>query len=209
MKIAVLAANGRSGRAFVKYALEKGHSIRSGVRGASRLPEHPNLVTIECDATNPKQLRTLFSGQEAVVSLIGHTKHSAPNVQTLATEATIQVMQELGLQRIVSLTGTGVRFPKDQIPLIDRFLNLAVGVIDPNRVKDGSDHVALLQKSNLEWTVLRVLKLENVPSSQFSLTEHGPTKLVVNREDVAAAILSILTEQRFIRRAPIMSNTPL
>ena len=37
MKIAVIAANGRAGKAFVETALAAGHSVRAGVFGKSYL----------------------------------------------------------------------------------------------------------------------------------------------------------------------------
>ncbi len=98
-----------------------------------------------------------------------------------------------------------MRFAGDKITLIDRFLNTAVGVIDPNRVNDGREHVEVLKHSDLDWTVVRVLKLQNVSPKPISLTEHGPTKIYVSREDVAAAVLEVLENHSFIQLAPIIS----
>ena len=114
--------------------------------------------------------------------------------------------QQEGLKRIVSLTGTGVRFPQDKISLIDRILNLSIALIDPKRIKDGRDHVLFLQQSNLEWTVIRVLKLQNTSPKPFSLTPYGPTKWWVSREDVAKASLQVLSDHSFIKQAPIISK---
>ena len=206
MKIAVIAANGRAGQAFVEAALAAGHSVQAGVLGKSYLKPHPNLKMMTRDATNEADLKHLLNGQEAVVSFIGHIKGSAANVQSQAIKKIVKVMQELGLRRLVSLTGTGVRFPGDKITLIDRLLNLAVTIIDPARVKDGRDHVAVLQQSPLEWTVIRVLKLQNVPPKPFALREHGPTKWYVGREEVAQAVLQVLEQHSFIKQAPIISK---
>lgn len=206
MKIAVIAANGRSGQAFVEAALNAGHTIRAGVRGKSQLKPHSNLTVVECDATNEAQLKNLLAGQEAVASFIGHVKGSEPNVQTIAIQKVVDVMKELGVKRLVSLTGTGVRFPGDKISLIDRFLNLSISVIDPARVKDGKNHVEVLKNSALDWTVIRVLKLQNVPPKPFSLREHGPTKWYVGRQEVAQAVLQVLEQRSFIKQAPIISK---
>jgi putative NADH-flavin reductase len=206
MRIAVIAANGRTGRAFLKKALAAGHEVRGGVLGNGHVPPHPLLTLIHCDATQPDDLRKLFTDQEAVVSLIGHVKGSPPDVQTSAIQKVISVMDEAGLKRVVSLTGTGVRFPGDHITPWDRFLNLGVSIKDPARVKDGREHVAALQASDLDWTVIRVLKLQNVPPKPFRLTESGPTKPYVGREEVAEAILEVLENESFIKKAPIISR---
>ncbi|MBN9397597.1 NAD(P)H-binding protein [Candidatus Saccharibacteria bacterium] len=206
MNIAVIAANGRSGKAFVAEALAAGHSVKAGVHGSSDLQPHEQLAVVPCDATKEEDLRMLLEGQDAAVSFIGHVKGSPANVQTDAMNVLVRVMETLGIKRVVSLTGTGVRFPGDKISLVDRFLNFGVSVVDPARVNDGRDHVEVLKQSNLDWTVLRVLKLENITPMPFTLREHGPTKWVVSRQDVAKAVLQVLEEASFIRQAPILSR---
>ena len=205
MRIAVVAANGRLGKAFVEAALKAGHSVRGGVRGVNTLKAHPNLEIVPCDATNADELRVLLAGQEVVVSAIGHVKGSAPDVQTVATQVIVDVMTELGIKRYVDVTGTGVRFAGDKITLIDRFLNLGVGIMDPSRVKDGIDHQEVLKASDLDWTTIRVLKLQNVPAKPFSLKLHGPTKAYVGREEVASAMLQVIENYSFIQEAPILN----
>ena len=206
MKIAVIAANGRSGQAFVKAALAAGHSIRAGVHHASTLSAQPNLTIMPCDATNKDEVISLITNQDAVVSFIGHVKDSAPDVQTVAMQTIISAMQATGVTRIVSLTGTGVRYPGDHIPLIDRILNACISVLDPARVTDGRNHVKVLEESGMNWTVLRVLKLRNVTPHPFSLQLHGPTKWYVSREEVAQAALHVLEDGSYIGQAPILSK---
>lgn len=204
MNIAVIAANGRTGRAFVKAALTAGHIVRAGSLTTGNFPEHPNLTEIQCDATNEASVRALIAHQDAVASFIGHVKGSAPDVQTEATKTLVNSMRLEGVKRIISLTGTGVRFTGDKIPLIDRFLNMAVSIVDPHRVTDGRNHVEVLKQSTLDWTVIRVLKLQNVAAKPFSLREYGPTKLYVSRDEVAAAALKVIEDNSFIRQAPII-----
>lgn len=206
MKIAVIAANGRSGKIFVEQALKAGHTVRAGVYHTNNLPSHDRLQVVSCDATKPDDLTKLLTGQDAVASLIGHVKGSPPRVQTDAMRTLLEVMRELNLKRLVSLTGTGVRFPGDKITLVDRVLNLGVRLVDPDRIKDGHEYVKILQASDLDWTLIRVLKLQNTAPRPFSLRAHGPTKWYVSREDVAKAILEVLGENSFIRQAPIISK---
>lgn len=203
--IAVIAANGRSGQAFTRRALEAGLTIQAGVRGAHSLPTHERMTVVDCDATNEAQVRTLLEGADAVVSFIGHGKGSPAWVQTDATRVVTKVMQELGLRRIVSLTGTGVRVPGDHIPLADHLSTLGVRVFDPARMNDGIEHYEVLKASGLDWTVLRVMKLQNVQPRGYTLKLHGPTKWYVSRIDVANAALEVLQDDTFIQQAPILS----
>lgn len=205
MNIAVIAANGRLGQKFVEEALAKGHSVRAGVRGDNHLVPHEKLTVVPCDATNSDEVANLLAGQDIVVSCIGHVKGSAADVQTSATKVIVQVMNNLGLKRFVTVTGTGVRFPGDKISLVDRVLNVAVSAIDPDRVNDGLEHTKVLQASGLDWTLIRVLKLQNVSSSPFLLTLNGPTKWYVGRKEVAKAMLEVIEHSTFVKQAPIIS----
>lgn len=206
MNIAVIAANGRSGAAFVRAALEAGHTIKAGVHKGHAFAAHPALTVLECDATSSEDVARLIKDQDAVVSFIGHVKGSPAHVQTDAMRVLSAQMKLQGIKRLVSLTGTGVRFAGDKITLIDRILNLSIGIIDPARIQDGKDHVEVLKGSELNWTVIRVLKLQNIPAKAFSLKAHGPTKVVVGREEVALAVLRVLNETSFIKEAPIISR---
>ena len=206
MKIAVIGANGRSGRIFIESALSRGHTINAGVHIKNKLLENEKVKIFKCDATNKQELRELLKGQEVVVSLIGHVKGSSATMQSDAIKAIIEVMDELKIKRLVSLTGTGVRVPGDKITFIDRILNWGVLLVDPKRIRDGIEHVRIIEKSDLDWTVVRVLKLQNIKPMRFDLLEHGPTKLLVSREDVARAILEVIEDNSFIRKYPILSK---
>ena len=209
MKIAVIAADGRTGRLVVQAALQGGYEVYAGVRGVHQLTESSMLHVINCDATNREDVERLISRADAVVSMIGHVPHSPPDVQTRAMKTIIGAMHAKGIVRLVSLTGTGVRLNGDKITLADRVLNLGISVIDPARVRDGRDHAKLLQDSDLEWTLLRVLKLQETSPRGYRLTPHGPTRLYVSRQDVAAAVLEVLSRHSFVRQAPILSAPTL
>jgi putative NADH-flavin reductase len=206
MNIAVLAANGRTGSEFVRVALAHGHTVRAGVHGKHRFKPHERLTIVDCDATNPDEVINLLTTCEAVASFIGHVRGSAPDVQSKAIDTLIAAMQQLEITRVVSLTGTGVRQPGDNITLLDRVLNLSISIIDPARVKDGIHHAEILKDSKLEWTIIRVLKLQKVPKRPYQLLKNGPTKPYVGRREVAEAALEVLENHTFVREMPIIAN---
>lgn len=207
MKIAVIAANGRTGRVFVEAALAAGHQVQAGVHRTHTLVPHQNLAIVTCDATKQTDLAALFKGQEAIISFVGHDKHSPPHLQTTVIQTALPVMHELGITRIVSLTGTGVRIPGDNIPPIDRLLNLGISRIDPARIQDGKDHVRALEASDVDWTVIRVLKLLDRRQAQpFQLLLHGPTRWFTSRRTVANAVLQVLEQHSFVQQAPIIGK---
>lgn len=207
LTVAVIAANGRSGMAFVRKALEAGYKVRAGIHGVSTLPTHEHMQIVQCDATSESDIRTLLQGADVVVSLMGHGKNSPARVQTNAMKVVANVMDELGIHRIISLTGTGVRLPGDTPNLIDILANVAIKFIDKQRIADGIAHAEFLRSTDLDWTIIRVLKLCNstrVTDIRFSL--HGPAQLLSSREHVADAIIKIISENSYIRQAPILAG---
>lgn len=206
--IAVIGANGKSGQVFVKAALAAGYAIRAGIHSSNTLPTHKNLTCITINATKQSDMEQLLAGADVVVSVVGHGRTSPDHLQSNTIRATIGAMKKHNLRRIISLTGSGVRFPGDTPSLIDRTLNgLLLHIVMPNVIKDGIEHSKLLQASALDWTIIRGLVLTTGKAQSFSLSEHGPAKLLCPRADVAKAILQVITDDGTIRKALIISNS--
>ncbi|HUA12995.1 MAG TPA: NAD(P)H-binding protein [Candidatus Sulfotelmatobacter sp.] len=205
MKIALIGANGQSGQAFVVAALESGHSIVAGVHTTNPFKSQPGLRVVKIDATNHSDIEKLITGSDAVVSFIGHAPHSPKTLQTDSIKNVIKAMKKHKVKRLVSLTGTGVRFPGDTPSLADKALNAGVKTIEYIRVKDGINHAAAIKRSGLDWTIIRVLKLQNTKPKPYALTEHGPAKLITSRSEVAEATLEVLKDKKYIKKAPIIS----
>lgn len=209
-KVAVIAANGRTGVECVAALLQAGIRVRAGVHGSHAFMPDENLAIVQCDATNRHEVAELIAGCDAVVSTIGHGRNSPARLQTTAMQNCIDAMQSAGMTRLISITGTGVRMPGDQPSLIDRVANLAIRLIDPARIADGIAHAALLQSSSVDWTIVRVLKLTNgahIGGVQFSL--HGPAEWLTPRQRVAAAVVQLIQNGEYLRQAPIITGGSL
>lgn len=204
MKLAVIGANGKTGRVFVKAALEAGHQVTAAVHRHNSLSSHPNLVIKTVDATKPADMKKLVSGQDAVISLIGHGLKTPPNVQTDAIRAIAKAMTKN--QKLISLTGTGVRRPGDHITIFDRLLNEPLALVMKSMVQDGRNHLTVLEQSQVDWTVLRALKLTNRQLHNFHLLLNGPARLFVSRATVSQAILEVLNDGSYSRQAPIIGK---
>lgn len=206
MKIAVIAASGRSGQVFVSAALDAGHTVIAGVHRSNPFAPHERLTSVSVDATNPLQVDGLIRGADAVVSLIGHIRGSAPRVQSEAITVVLDSMSRHGVTRIVSLTGTGVRQSGDCHNFIDWLANKAIAIVDPQRIQDGIEHARLLQQSGTDWTIMRVLKLSNGKAGAWSLRPSGPAKLLTPRQEVAQAILVTLESNTYLRASPVIAD---
>ncbi|HCR55589.1 TPA: hypothetical protein DIV49_01320 [Candidatus Saccharibacteria bacterium] len=204
MNIAIIGANGRTGNRVVEEALARGHHVRAGVHGVDNLTQAPELEVVQCDATSKNDVTTLISGCDAVISVIGHVKNSGPSMQTTAISVVIESMHQAGIRRLVSLTGTGVRWQGDKPSLLDIVLNKAVLLVDPARIRDGIAHATVIENSDLDWTIVRVLKLTNGKKRQAQPSDYGPASLFVSRATVAGAIVDVLEQGSYIRKLPVL-----
>lgn len=206
MKIAVLGANGATGKIFVEKALAAGHEVQAGVHSGG-LPEQDNLRVMQIDGMNYEQVQQLLEGCDAVVSLVGHGKHTPGFMQTATITNVLNAMDKLGIKRLVSLTGTGARMPGDKPSMTDRLLNAVIARVDPGRIHDGKAHLAVLCESKIDWTVLRVLKLRGGNyTGTVHLSKTGPAELLTSRSKVAQAVLQVLNDTSYKQSAPIIQR---
>ncbi len=205
MKIAVIGANGKTGRVLVNEAVQRGHSVRAGVFRANTFKTSDYIDVVQCDAMKLEDVGKLIHGCDAVVSLIGHIPNSPAFVQTTAISNVLSAMKAQGTTRIVSLTGTGVRMPNDSPSLIDHVLNAGIKIIDGDRIRDGIAHADVLRESDTDWTIIRVLKLTDLPMHAYTLTSGGPGRILVSRVAVADAIIEVLTKHSHTKEAPVIS----
>ncbi|MCE0538530.1 NAD(P)H-binding protein [Kineosporia rhizophila] len=85
MRIAVLAANGRTGRELVAQAGARGHQVVA----VSRRPDPEDPASVGADATDPIALEKALQGVDVVVSAVGLVAGSPPDLLTKVATALI------------------------------------------------------------------------------------------------------------------------
>lgn len=209
MKICIFGADGRTGVEVVRYAKERGFDVVAFVYNPQADKYLPKDINIKKgDVMNYDAVIDAVRGSDAVISALGHIKNSDPLMQTKGITNIIKAMQETDIKRIISLTGTGVRLPNDKPSLIDQILNFIIKKIDPDRINDGIEHALALQKSDLDWTVVRVLKLtENQKQvANYKLTEGGPAELKTSRKKIGMILVDLIQDHKYIKKMPVVSD---
>lgn len=204
IRILVLGASGRIGRLVVDYALSKGYEV-TGFYRASEEPG-PLVTTVIGDANNPNDVEGAIKNCDVVISCLGHVKGGPADMQTRATKLVVESMQKHNVKRFISLTGTGARFTGDTPSMIDRILNFGVRTVDPDRMNDGQAHLDYLASTDIDWTVVRILKYASIkPSKNLRLTAGGPARLLTSRQQIAETLVSQVESNDWIKRTPILS----
>jgi putative NADH-flavin reductase len=180
------------------------------VRAKSRVQlEHPNLILIEGDVTDPDLIASTMEGQDAVINCLGKNKGSANDLISSLTEKIIGAMETKNVDRLIALSNVGAGdsyhtqpwlFRRILLPTILKWLHLLIE--DKNRME------AIIRRSNLNWTVLRFPKISDKPSrKRVLISEDGKgLSFSISLEDCANFIVDQLQDKSLWYKMPSISN---
>jgi uncharacterized protein YbjT (DUF2867 family) len=192
--LTVFGANGGSGRALLRQALDAGHQVTAITRHPEQIPHREDgLTVLRGDATDAADVRTAVEGADAVLSTLGVPYSRDPiSLYSASARQIVDAMRQVGARRLIVVTSSavdpevrpnGVLGPLVIGPLIHRLGRTMYA--DMRRME------AIVQDSGLDWTILR-------PPALFDKQAPGPTELSVEptagqfaaRQDLAAAMLT-------------------
>ncbi len=208
MIIALFGGTGRSGQEFIPRALAAGHTLRILARTPAKLALDSKEVTlIEGDILKQEDVRKTIAGADVVISLIGQTKNGSKTVQTDGTRNLISAMQEAGVKRIVSMSGGGLPYEKDEPKFIDKLFRGVMGVFFKSVIADAVGHADLLQVSPLTWTIVRAPRLvDEEDKGTYQVGYVGTTGgSKISRGDIADFILKVVEEDSYQQDMPFVS----
>lgn len=204
----VFGASGRTGRHLVRQALEAGHAVTAFVRDPARLGlDHARLRIVSGDVSDAVRIEEAVAGSEAVLSALGHTKTSANDIQTVGTKNIVAAMHRHGVRRVVSLTGAGVRDPKDQPKFFDKAIVFLLKRLQGDVLRDAVGHASVIKESGLEWVIARGPMLNDGPhTGEYRVGYVGKNSgSKASRADVADFMLKQLTSDEYLGQAPMVS----
>jgi putative NADH-flavin reductase len=207
MKLAIFGATGKTGRVLVAQALARGYHVTALVRHPATVAErHPYLTMLQGDGMDPEAIERTIHGAEAVLSVIGHGKASPPNLQAVATGHMVTAMKKQGIERLVTLTGAGVRVPQDQPQWMDRLMGFLLNTFSKAAADDARAHYRVLRASGLAWTMVRGPRLTQKPGPTAYRTgligkESG---LQASRANIADFMLKVIENGTHIHEAPVV-----
>ena len=155
-KVLVLGANGQLARNTTAVFLQRPDvELTLYLRRAARLKNpNPSRVTIvEGDVLDPKTLTSATKGQDVVyANLAGDMKRQAEHI--------VEAMHSTGVKRLVFISSMGIY---GEVPG-ERYRS----VLDPYR-----DSAAVIEASDLDYTVLRPGWFTNDAEVRYEVTQKG------------------------------------
>lgn len=192
----------------MRQALEGGHEVTAFVRDPARLGmDHPRLRIVSGDVMDAARVEEAVAGSEAVLSALGHTKASTKDIQTAGTENIVAAMKKHGVRRILSLTGAGVRDPKDQPKLSDKIIVFLLERLQGDVLRDAVVHAEVIKESGLDWIIVRGPMLTDGPhTGAYRVGYVGKNSgSKASRADVADFMLAQLSSNEYLGQAPMVS----
>ena len=156
MKLIVFGANGGTGEQVVDQALQAGHQVTAVVRRPAAFTlQHPRLTVFQGDVLQPVDFGSAFQGADAIISCLGTHKWEPTTVYSQGITTIIQAMNAAGVTRLVCLSSVGIEVPPRSSWLIKLVTKYILQRLLKHLYKDMLRMEALLQKSSLNWTIIR------------------------------------------------------
>jgi putative NADH-flavin reductase len=211
MKIAVIGANGRTGRIVVKDALARGHQVIAVARSEEGLEsDDHNLTNARADVHDLDTLTRTLDGANAVISALGvGTSRAQTDVYSTGVRNTLGAMKSNGAIKLAVISavpaGPWAGLPALQrriaLPLLQRIFGATYN--DMRRME------AILQETtDVDWISLRPPRLANKrPKGAYRIDTRPLAKArAITYGDLAGALLDSLTRKDLYRHPAYVAN---
>jgi putative NADH-flavin reductase len=196
MRLFVLGATGRTGREIIDLARTRGHEITAFVRSPQKLGPASSLKIIRGDPLCSDMIAAALSGHDAVLSAIGPHPREAFRPSRLLTDcgrATVEAMAASGVARL-AIVSAAVLFPEKG--LFFAFFRWLLR----HHARDLCSMEAIVQASDLAWTIARPPRLTKSPDAGFRALRGAlpPGSRAMSHRAVAAFMLDAVERRSHI-----------
>jgi putative NADH-flavin reductase len=202
--VSVLGGTGRVGREVCRAAHANGHIVIGLGRDAAARVTVPGVQMLDGEATDAATVDRAVAPADCVVSVLGHVKGSPRDLLVQAMRHTIAAMERHNVRRIVMLT----RASSPPAAATTRLGPLLQRVLPRTIAQDHAEAVALLQDSDLDWTVVRARRLVADLPGTGRLEADGEAPGTAVAYPVAASfLLECAVSNRYLHATPLLTQS--
>ena len=206
MKVLVIGAGGKTGRAVVEQALAAGHEVTAFVHSAEGY-DVPTVRVVTGDAADEAAMDNAVRGQDAVLDTIGgKTPYKDTTLESSVAATIIASMQRNGVRRLVVTSMLGVGDSKANAPIYARLL---VSTFLRGADKDKAAMEAAVESSNLDWVILRPAILTDGDATgnvQVYGIDTDEKAHKITRADLASFMIARLTGSEYLHQTVTIAN---
>jgi len=214
VKVLVFGASGATGRHIVAQAHERGHEVVAFTRGEFATEDFPpHDRSVFGDATSPSDVDAAIAYRpDVIISALGARSLKKTYLLETAVTIILAAMRQNGISRLIKLGAAGTfGLPKmSRLSIPER---LTFELLRRTLLRHSfDDHAAadrLIQRSQLDWTIVQPPELSNGPPRGYCVALNGISRGgSIARADVATAILDIMEAGSFVRQSPFVFRPP-
>lgn len=201
MRLTIFGSTGGTGRQLVTQALAAGHRVVAVARRPEALAaEHDRLEVVRADVLDAASLDKTVAGADAVVSALGiGYSRKATEVYSTGTANVIAAMRHASVRRLLCVSTIGLVIPPDG-PVLQRLVfRYVLHNILKKPYTDMFRMEHAVQRSELNWTIVRAARLTNGRHTGRYRTAVNATlrgSWSISRADLADYLLAHLGEGR-------------
>jgi putative NADH-flavin reductase len=209
--VALLGATGMAGGYILREALLRGYDVRALARTPAKLDAYKDRISIfPGDARDLSAIQELLKDSDVVISALGPVKsdgHAARNICTVATGHIIQSMQQQNIKRYIVVSGAAVTLPGDDRNLKGWLIQTMAQIALSGAVRDKEDEYQLLEKSPVQWTLVRCPLIDAEPYQRNAVaTLDTPVSFHVRAGELARFVVEQIVAREYIRKGPFLGS---
>lgn len=210
MNILIIGGTGKTGKELIKQGIEDKHNLTVLARNPAKLKfTFPDLRIIEGNVLDKETVMQAVSGQDAVLSALGHKRFIVySRILSRGTKNIVDAMEANQVKRFICITTLGIGDSRFKMGLY--YTLFVIPFILFFYFLDKEKQEIIIKKSNLDWTIVRPCQLTD--GKLTGKYKHGEntgnyiiTKLI-SRANVAHFMLQQLTDKSYLRKTPGITN---
>lgn len=206
-KIAVLGGGGRTGKYLVNQLINKGFQPKVLLRHPEQfLIQSQQIEIVKGDATYSESVRQLVESCDAIISVVGQ-RPGEPLVTSRATQNLLEAMNEFSIKRLILLAGLNLDTPSDQKGQETLMATEWMKANYPEIHADRQKSYSLLEKSPLDWTLVRVPFIEfQETAGELAVNLADCPSGKINAGSLAIFLVDQVFDESYYRKAPFVAN---
>ncbi len=212
MRVTVFGASGGIGRLVVQQLLGDGHQVTALVRSPAKLAlTHSQLTVVTGQLSDRDAVERAVGGADAVISALGPSlkRSTSGTAVTGGTRTVVQAMEAHKVTRFIGLATPSLADPKDKPHWKHKVLPVAAGLMFPNALAELKGMTEAVTSSGLDYTIARITNPTDKSATgriRSGFLGHDKVGSAMSRADIAAFLVSQLTDDRYRRAMPAISN---
>jgi putative NADH-flavin reductase len=206
MKVLVVGAAGKTGRAVVERAMKQGHQVTAFVRSDGGYAV-PGVEVRTGDARDMAAMEGAIIGQDAVIDTVGGKapyKHTTLEAGVAAT--IVAAMQRHGVRRLLVTSMLGEGDSAANTPL---YLKIALATFLRGATPDKANMESTVSGSELDWVITRPAILNEKPATgdvRIFSADTGDQAHSITRSDLAVFLVAQLTSDDHLGQVITIAN---